>query len=68
MAGRKTTIDLDEELVSQARLILGTRGIKDTIDRALSEVIVADARRRTIEQLAALDVQAEALRREAWGE
>jgi Arc/MetJ family transcription regulator len=64
---RKTTLDLNEELLSQAQEVLGTTGIKDTIDCALYEVVVADARRKVIEYLKNLDVDPDELRREAWG-
>jgi Arc/MetJ family transcription regulator len=64
---RKTTLDVDEELLAQAQEVLGTRGIKATIDRALHEVIAADARRKTVARLQALDVDADELRRQAWG-
>jgi Mg2+/Co2+ transporter CorC len=66
MGRRKTTLDLNEDLLMRAQGILGTRGIKETIDRALFEVLAADARRKTIERLQALDVDADELRRQAW--
>ena len=52
---RKTTLEIDDEVLEDARRILGTRGIKDTVDAALREVRVQDARRRLIEQLRSLD-------------
>ena len=52
---RKTTLVVDDALVAQASKILGTRGLKDTIDRALAEVLVLDARRQAIQQLRAMD-------------
>jgi Arc/MetJ family transcription regulator len=64
---RKTTLDLNEELLAQAQQVLGTTGIKDTVDGALREVVVADARRKYIEYLKNLEVDADDLRREAWG-
>lgn len=64
---RKTTLDLNEDLLARAQEILGTQGIKATIDRALYEVIAADARRKTIARLQSLDVDADELRRQAWG-
>lgn len=68
MKSHKTTIELDTELVEQARAVLGTTGFKDTIDTALREVIALDARLRVIAQLQASDIDVDALRREAWGE
>jgi len=44
---RRTTIELDEQLVEAARTVLGTRGLKETVDRALAEV-VRTARRRAL--------------------
>ncbi len=62
----QTTLDLNEDLLSRARVILGTQGIKDTIDQALSEVIVADARRKVLAHLQTLDLDTDALRGDAW--
>ncbi len=66
MPTRMTTLELNEELLSRARAILGTQGIKDTIDGALFEVIVADARRKVLAHLRNLDVDIDALRHDAW--
>jgi Arc/MetJ family transcription regulator len=52
---RKTTLDVDDDLVDQAARILGTSGLKATVDRALSEVIAREARERLIEQLKVMD-------------
>lgn len=52
---RKTTVAIDDALVAQASKILGTRGLKDAIDRALEEVLALDARRQAIQQLRAMD-------------
>jgi Arc/MetJ family transcription regulator len=68
---RKTTLIIDDELIEQARRVLGTRGIKDTIDRALEEVVVADARRALMRRLASqdgLDLGNEDVMRRAWEE
>lgn len=51
----KTTLEIDDGVLEEARVILGTRGIKDTVDAALRHVRVQDARRQLIEQLCALD-------------
>ena len=42
----RTTIELDETLLAESRKILGTNGIRDTVERALEEVIKADRRLR----------------------
>jgi Arc/MetJ family transcription regulator len=47
----KTTLVLDDAKLSRVRKMLGTKGIKDTIDRALDEVLALDARRRLIEKM-----------------
>jgi len=66
---RRTSLDLDMGLLARAQEVLGTRGIKDTIDRALEEVIVAEARRWNIEYLRNLEsIDPDELRRQAWGE
>jgi Arc/MetJ family transcription regulator len=65
---RKTTLDLNVELLERAQEILGTHGIKDTIDRALEEVVAAEARRWNIEYLRNLDpIDPNELRQQAWG-
>lgn len=43
---RRTSLEIDEERLTRAQRVLGTHGIKDTIDRALEEVLRADLRRR----------------------
>lgn len=55
MAVRKTTIAIDEEKLERAKEELGTKGIRDTVEAALEEVLVAAARRRSIEQLRTMD-------------
>jgi Arc/MetJ family transcription regulator len=46
MAVKRTTIDIDEEALAEARDILGTQGIRDTVDEALREVRRIEAGRR----------------------
>jgi Arc/MetJ family transcription regulator len=45
---RRTTLDIDEDMLSKAREILGTRGVKDTVDEALREVVRREAGKRLI--------------------
>jgi Arc/MetJ family transcription regulator len=45
---RRTTLDIDEDMLSQAREILGTRGVKDTVDEALREVVRRQAGERIV--------------------
>jgi hypothetical protein len=47
----KTTLVVDQAKVKRVRKILGTKGIRDTIDRALDEVLALEARRRMLERL-----------------
>jgi Arc/MetJ family transcription regulator len=47
----KTTLMLDDAKLRRAKRVLGTKGIRDTIDRALDEVLAVDARRRLVEKL-----------------
>jgi Arc/MetJ family transcription regulator len=68
---RKTTLVIDDVLIERARQVLGTRGLKDTIDRALEEVVAAAARRaliRRLETQEGLDLTDEEVLRQAWGE
>ncbi len=51
----RTTLVLDDRKLAKARKLLGTHGIKDTVERALDEVIAYEARRRAVEQLRTMD-------------
>jgi Arc/MetJ family transcription regulator len=64
---RKTTIEIDVDLLSRAQEILGTKGVKETIDKALEEVWRAEMRRRLMEDLRAgrWDFEHNAIDREA---
>jgi Arc/MetJ family transcription regulator len=42
----RTTLDVDEDMLAKAQGILGTKGIKDTVDEALREVLRQDAWRK----------------------
>lgn len=52
---RKTTLEIDDRALDEARRILGTRGIKDTVDAALQAVRAQEARAALVAQLASLD-------------
>jgi Arc/MetJ family transcription regulator len=39
-------LDIDEDMLAKAREILGTRGVKDTVDEALREVVRREAGKR----------------------
>lgn len=52
---RKTSVDIDEHLIEQAKVLLGTVSIKETIASALREIVRMDARRQEIRALAEMD-------------
>ena len=52
---RKTSVEFDDGLLEQVRILLGTSSIKETIDSALREVLRREARRQEIEALATMD-------------
>jgi hypothetical protein len=47
----KTSMAIDRDKVDQAREILGTKTLADTVDAALDEVIALAARRRLLERI-----------------
>lgn len=47
----RTTLVLDDKKLAKVRKLLGTKGIKETVERALDEIIAYDARRKAVEQL-----------------
>ncbi len=49
----KTLIDIDDHQLAQAQEALGTTTKRDTVNRALAEVIAQAARRRDLERLEA---------------
>ncbi len=51
----RTTLVIDSAKLAKVRRLLGTKGIKDTIERALDEIIALEARRRAVEQLRTMD-------------
>ena len=52
---RKTSVVIDDRLLEQVQSLLGTASIGETIDRALREVLQAEARRQEIAALAKMD-------------
>jgi Arc/MetJ family transcription regulator len=63
---RRTTLDIDEDMLAKAREILGTRGVKDTVDEALREVVRVEAGRRFIARLKDNDEFGPETRERAW--
>ena len=65
----KTTVDIDENLLEQARRVLGTSSVRETIEAALREVFSGDARRqeiRALAEMAGLDLASEEVMAKAW--
>lgn len=52
---RKTTIEIDDDLVARASAVLGTHGLKATVDGALKDVVAREARMRLVERLRTMD-------------
>ncbi len=48
---RRTTIDLDQHKLDQVREVLGTTGIRETVDRAFDEVLRSRLRQRLAARL-----------------
>jgi Arc/MetJ family transcription regulator len=49
---RRTTIDIDDALLSGAQAALGTTGLKDTVDAALRAAVRQSARARLAARIA----------------
>lgn len=48
---RRTTIEIDDALLERAQEALGTRGLKETVDKAFREAIHRQLRERLAERL-----------------
>lgn len=48
----RTVIDIDRDLLEEARTILGTETIRDTVNRSLGEVVRMAAAARDLDRLA----------------
>lgn len=66
----KTTIVVDDKKLAKVRRLLGTKGIRDTYEAALDEVIAVRGRRAVVEQLRTMRGLDERVlrhvRKEAW--
>lgn len=51
---RKTSVEINEELLAAVQRALSTTTIKDTIEEAFREVLRAEARREEVEALATM--------------
>lgn len=47
----RTTIVLDQKKLARVRRVLGTRGIKETVERAFDEILAMELRKRHAERL-----------------
>ena len=51
----KRLVDIDDDALERARRVLGTGTMKDTVNRALQEVIDLDRRRRFLNRVVVSD-------------
>lgn len=51
MSTRKTSVEIDEQLLEEVRRILGTSTLKETVEEAFLEVLRERARRDEVEAL-----------------
>ena len=51
MATRKTSVEINEELLESVRRILATSTVKETVERAFQEIVRREAQREEIESL-----------------
>jgi Arc/MetJ family transcription regulator len=54
MSVRKTSVEINEELLTAVQRVLSTATLKDTIEQAFREVLRAEARREEVEALATM--------------
>ncbi|HSR51444.1 MAG TPA: hypothetical protein VLV83_11490 [Acidobacteriota bacterium] len=53
-ATQKTSVEINRELLEAAKQVLATATIRETIEKALLEVLRAEARREEVEALASM--------------
>jgi Arc/MetJ family transcription regulator len=51
MSTRKTSVEINQDLLSAVQRVLSTTTIKDTIEEAFREILRAEARREEVEAL-----------------
>jgi Arc/MetJ family transcription regulator len=54
MSIRKTSVEINEELLSAVQRVLSTATIKETIEEAFREILRAEARREEVEALSTM--------------
>jgi Arc/MetJ family transcription regulator len=55
MGTRKTSVEIDEELLETAKRILETTTVKDTVEEAFREVARVEARRQEVATLTSME-------------
>jgi len=55
MTTRKTSVEIDNELFDEARRILKTKTVRETVERAFRTVVQREARRQEVEALSTMD-------------
>lgn len=69
MSVRKTSVEINEDLLTAVQRVLSTATLKDTIEQAFREVLRAQARREEVEALSTLrgmDLSDEKVMSKAW--
>ncbi len=54
MGVRKTSVEINEELLTSVQRLLSTATLKDTIEKAFREILKAEARRDEVEALSTM--------------
>lgn len=69
MSARKTSVEINEDLLTEVQRALSTTTIKDTIEEAFREILRAEARREEVEALTemrGLDLADQEIMARAW--
>jgi Arc/MetJ family transcription regulator len=48
---RRTSVELDDQLLKRVQSVLRTSGVKDTIETAFNEILRADLRKRLADRI-----------------
>ncbi len=55
MAVRKTSVEINQDLLDAVKRILATKTVKETVEEAFREVLRAQARREEVQALSTMD-------------
>jgi Arc/MetJ family transcription regulator len=69
MSVRKTSVEINEELLIAVQRLLSTATLKDTIEEAFREILRAEARREEVEALSTMrgmDLMDQGIMSKAW--